>query len=44
MKQDEWTREQKLQFANVPEDIEPEEMQPMGNYVVQIHGGMDLAR
>ncbi|KAJ6435339.1 hypothetical protein OIU84_000515 [Salix udensis] len=33
---DEWTGEQKLQFADVPEDIEPEEIQPMGNYAVQI--------
>lgn len=36
MKQDEWTGEQKLQYTDVPEDIEPEEIQPMGNYAVQI--------
>ncbi|KAJ6957752.1 fe-S cluster assembly factor HCF101 [Populus alba x Populus x berolinensis] len=33
---DEWTGEQKLQYADVPEDIEPEEIRPMGNYAVQI--------
>ncbi|BBH08394.1 Fe-S cluster assembly factor HCF101, chloroplastic [Prunus dulcis] len=33
---DEWTGEQKLQFADVPEDIEPEEIRPMGNYAVSI--------
>lgn len=35
-KQDEWTGEQKLQYADVPEDIEPEEIRPMGNYAVSI--------
>ncbi|KAM1508472.1 hypothetical protein ACFX10_017775 [Malus domestica] len=33
---DEWTGEQKLQFDDVPEDIEPEEIRPMGNYAVSI--------
>ncbi|MBA0866428.1 hypothetical protein Goshw_020894 [Gossypium schwendimanii] len=33
---DEWTGEQKLQYGDVPEDIEPEEIQPMGNYAVSI--------
>ncbi|GAB4850263.1 hypothetical protein Ancab_029559 [Ancistrocladus abbreviatus] len=33
---DEWTGEQKLQYTNVPEDIEPEDIRPMGNYAVQI--------
>ncbi|KAF8389011.1 hypothetical protein HHK36_025696 [Tetracentron sinense] len=33
---DEWTGEQKLQFADVPEDIEPEDIRPMGNYAVSI--------
>ncbi|XP_065849839.1 fe-S cluster assembly factor HCF101, chloroplastic isoform X2 [Euphorbia lathyris] len=33
---DEWTGEQKLQYTDVPEDIEPEEIRPMGNYAVQI--------
>ncbi|CAL5417531.1 unnamed protein product [Camellia sinensis] len=33
---DEWTGEQKLQYNDVPEDIEPEEIRPMGNYVVSI--------
>ncbi|KAK6941551.1 Gamma-butyrobetaine hydroxylase-like, N-terminal [Dillenia turbinata] len=33
---DEWTGEQKLQYADVPEDIEPEEIRPMGNYAVSI--------
>ncbi|CAL5412900.1 unnamed protein product [Camellia sinensis] len=33
---DEWTSEQKLQYNDVPEDIEPEEIRPMGNYVVSI--------
>lgn len=36
LKQDEWTGEQKLQYADVPEDIEPEEIRPMGNYAVSI--------
>ncbi|GAU41529.1 hypothetical protein TSUD_140600 [Trifolium subterraneum] len=31
---DEWTGEQKLQYADVPEDIEPEEIRPMGNYAI----------
>lgn len=35
-KQDEWTGEQKLQYTDVPEDIEPEEIRPMGNYAVSI--------
>lgn len=34
--QDEWTGEQKLQYTDVPEDIEPEEIRPMGNYAVSI--------
>lgn len=34
--QDEWTGEQKLQYNDVPEDIEPEEIRPMGNYAVSI--------
>ncbi|KAL1825499.1 hypothetical protein ACET3Z_012277 [Daucus carota] len=33
---DEWTGEQKLQYNDVPEDIEPEEIRPMGNYAVSI--------
>ncbi|XP_077254124.1 ATP binding protein [Tasmannia lanceolata] len=33
---DEWTGEQKLQFADVSEDIEPEDIRPMGNYAVSI--------
>nr|XP_043631815.1 fe-S cluster assembly factor HCF101, chloroplastic isoform X1 [Erigeron canadensis]XP_043631816.1 fe-S cluster assembly factor HCF101, chloroplastic isoform X1 [Erigeron canadensis] len=33
---DEWTGEQKLQFGDIPEDIEPEEIRPMGNYAVSI--------
>ncbi|XP_051114075.1 fe-S cluster assembly factor HCF101, chloroplastic isoform X2 [Andrographis paniculata] len=33
---DEWTGEQKLQYTDIPEDIEPEEIQPMGNYAVSI--------
>eukprot|EP00257_Ricinus_communis_P025078 XP_025012492.1 fe-S cluster assembly factor HCF101, chloroplastic [Ricinus communis] len=33
---DEWTGEQKLQYTDIPEDIEPEEIRPMGNYAVQI--------
>lgn len=35
-KQDEWTGEQKLQYADIPEDIQPEEIKPMGNYAVTI--------
>ncbi|CAJ2636896.1 unnamed protein product [Trifolium pratense] len=34
---DEWTGEQKLQYSDVPEDIEPEEIRPMGNYAVSIN-------
>lgn len=34
--QDEWTGEQKLQFADVPEDVEREEIRPMGNYAESI--------
>lgn len=34
--QDEWSGEQKLQYNDIPEDIEPQEIQPMGNYAVQI--------
>uniref|UniRef100_A0A3B6FTY8 MIP18 family-like domain-containing protein n=2 Tax=Triticum aestivum TaxID=4565 RepID=A0A3B6FTY8_WHEAT len=33
---DEWTGEQKVQYGDVPEDIEPEEIRPMGNYAVSI--------
>uniref|UniRef100_A0A2P2L8G2 Fe-S cluster assembly factor HCF101, chloroplastic n=2 Tax=Rhizophora mucronata TaxID=61149 RepID=A0A2P2L8G2_RHIMU len=33
---DEWTGEQKLQYTDIPEDIKPEEIRPMGNYAVQI--------
>ncbi|EPS72302.1 hypothetical protein M569_02451 [Genlisea aurea] len=33
---DEWTGEQKLRYGDIPEDIEPEEIQPMGNYAVSI--------
>ncbi|KAF8393323.1 hypothetical protein HHK36_021564 [Tetracentron sinense] len=33
---DEWTGEQKLKYADVPEDIEPEDIRPMGNYAVSI--------
>ncbi|MBA0719273.1 hypothetical protein Golax_006968 [Gossypium laxum] len=33
---DEWTGEQKLQYGDIPEDIEPEEIRPMGNYAVSI--------
>ncbi|KAK1265085.1 Cytosolic Fe-S cluster assembly factor NBP35 [Acorus gramineus] len=33
---DEWTGEQKLQYSDIPEDIEPEEIWPMGNYAVSI--------
>ena len=35
-KQDEWTGEQKLQYGDIPEDIQPEEIKPMGNYAVTI--------
>lgn len=34
--QDEWTGEQKLQYSDIPEDVEPEEIKPMGNYAVSI--------
>ncbi|KAH9608616.1 hypothetical protein KSS87_000734 [Heliosperma pusillum] len=33
---DEWTGDQKLQYTDIAEDIEPEEIRPMGNYAVQI--------
>ncbi|KAI5441815.1 hypothetical protein KIW84_011032, partial [Lathyrus oleraceus] len=33
---DEWTGEQKLLYSDVVEDIEPEEIKPMGNYAVSI--------
>lgn len=33
---DEWTGEQKLQYTDVPENIEPVEIRPMGNYAVSI--------
>ncbi|CAO1945794.1 unnamed protein product [Urochloa humidicola] len=33
---DEWTGEQKIQYGDVPDDIEPEEIKPMGNYAVSI--------
>nr|CAD1824197.1 unnamed protein product [Ananas comosus var. bracteatus] len=33
---DEWTGEQKIQYGDIPEDIEPEEIRPMGNYAVSI--------
>lgn len=36
VEQDEWSGEQKLQYTDVPEDIEPEEIRPMGNYAVSI--------
>ena len=36
LEQDEWTSEQKLQFMDVPEHIEPEDIRPMGNYAVSI--------
>lgn len=34
--QDEWSGEQKLQYTDIAEDIEPEEIRPMGNYAVSI--------
>ncbi|CAM6025626.1 unnamed protein product [Sphagnum balticum] len=34
---DEWTGEQRLQFADVSENIEPESIRPMGNYAVAIN-------
>lgn len=33
---DEWTGEQKLEYGDVPEDIEPADIRPMGNYAVSI--------
>ncbi|XP_078438638.1 ATP binding protein [Wolffia australiana] len=33
---DEWTGEQKLQYGDIPENIEPVEIRPMGNYAVSI--------
>ncbi|PWZ36802.1 Fe-S cluster assembly factor HCF101, chloroplastic [Zea mays] len=33
---DEWTGEQKVQYSDIPDDIEPEEIRPMGNYAVSI--------
>ncbi|KAM7509480.1 hypothetical protein LguiA_019933 [Lonicera macranthoides] len=33
---DEWTGEQKLQYTDIRDDIEPEEIRPMGNYAVSI--------
>ncbi|KAK4781245.1 hypothetical protein SAY87_017351 [Trapa incisa] len=33
---DEWTGDQKLQYIDIPEDIEPQEIRPMGNYAVSI--------
>ncbi|CAM8945853.1 unnamed protein product [Rhodiola kirilowii] len=33
---DEWSGEQKLQFNDVPEDIQPQDIRPMGNYAVSI--------
>ncbi|AES76761.2 fe-S cluster assembly factor HCF101, chloroplastic [Medicago truncatula] len=33
---DEWTGEQKLQYTDIPDYIEPEEIRPMGNYAVSI--------
>lgn len=36
MEQDEWSGEQKLSYTDIPEDIEPEEIRPMGNYAVSI--------
>ncbi|KAL6615948.1 hypothetical protein ACP70R_038218 [Stipagrostis hirtigluma subsp. patula] len=33
---DEWTGEQKVQYGDIPEDIEPEEIKPVGNYAVSI--------
>lgn len=34
--QDEWSGEQKLQYSDIPDDIEPEEIRPLGNYAVEI--------
>jgi len=36
VKQDEWTGEQKVLYGDVAEDIEPEDIRPMGNYAVSI--------
>ncbi|KAM7512793.1 hypothetical protein LguiB_011668 [Lonicera macranthoides] len=33
---DEWTGQQKLQYTDIQDDIEPEEIRPMGNYAVSI--------
>ncbi|XP_009627669.1 fe-S cluster assembly factor HCF101, chloroplastic isoform X1 [Nicotiana tomentosiformis] len=33
---DEWTGEQKLQYSDILDDIEPEEIRPLGNYAVEI--------
>ncbi|KAL2929337.1 hypothetical protein RDABS01_034748 [Bienertia sinuspersici] len=33
---DEWTGEQMLQYTDISDDIEPEEIRPMGNYAVEI--------
>ncbi|KAL3352795.1 hypothetical protein AABB24_020667 [Solanum stoloniferum] len=33
---DEWSGEQKLQYSDIPDDIEPEEIRPLGNYAVEI--------
>nr|GEW79651.1 Fe-S cluster assembly factor HCF101, chloroplastic [Tanacetum cinerariifolium] len=33
---DKWTGEQKLLYGDIPEDIEPKEIRPMGNYTVSI--------
>ncbi|KAJ8527934.1 hypothetical protein K7X08_015385 [Anisodus acutangulus] len=33
---DEWTGEQKLQYSDISDDIEPEEIRPLGNYAVEI--------
>ncbi|GMH04627.1 hypothetical protein Nepgr_006467 [Nepenthes gracilis] len=33
---DEWTGEQKLRYTDIREDIEPEDIRPMGNYAVSI--------
>lgn len=33
---DEWTGEQKVLYGDVAEDIEPEDIRPMGNYAVSI--------
>ncbi|KAL2645017.1 hypothetical protein R1flu_012604 [Riccia fluitans] len=34
---DEWTGEQRLKYEDIAEDIEPESIQPMGNYAVAIN-------